>query len=210
MDETHLVNQVKEDACYVSSSFAADLEETWKGGQRDGKQVDTSIVVDYVLPDYDNVKRGFMRPHDPAQSRLRRTGPVHGPREDVLPLGNERFSVPELLFEPRDVGLREAGLPELVMQCLEALPVGLRPAMLANVVVVGGNALIKGFVERLEREIRTRAPAEWIVRVVSQSRRLDGFCSFVLRSLLVLEHFLRASSVLLSRYARTSETFVRL
>ncbi|KAJ9662564.1 Actin- protein 6 [Coniosporium apollinis] len=167
MDETHLINQVKEDACYVSSSFAADLEKTWKGGQRDAKQADTSIVVDYVLPDYENVKRGFMRPHDPAQSRLRRAGPVHGPREDVLPLGNERFSVPELLFEPRDVGLREAGLPELVMQCLEALPVGLRPAMLANVAVVGGNALIKGFVERLEREIRARAPAEWVVRMAS-------------------------------------------
>ena len=71
------------------------------------------------------------------------------PREDVLPLGNERFTVPELLFTPTDVGLREEGIPGTVMQSLRLLPEGLWPAMLANVVVVGGNVGFAGFMERL-------------------------------------------------------------
>ncbi|KAH7042152.1 actin family [Macrophomina phaseolina] len=166
MDETHLVNEIKEDICFVSPSFTADLERTWKGRAQGG--VDTSVVVDYVLPDYAERTRGFARPHDPAAAaKAKRLGAVaQGPKqEDLLPLGNERFCVPELLFHPSDIGMAEAGLPEAVLQSLAQLPVGMWPAMLANVVVVGGNALLPGFVQRLQSELRERVPAEYPVRV---------------------------------------------
>lgn len=165
LDETHLVNEIKEDVCFVSPAFATDLERTWKGSARG---VDTSVVVDYVLPDYAERARGFARPHDPsAAAKAKRLGAVaQGPKkEDLLPLGNERFCVPELLFHPSDIGLPEAGLPEAVMQSLAQLPEGMWPALLANVVVVGGNALLPGFVDRLRAELRERVPAEFPVRV---------------------------------------------
>ncbi|KAK8246916.1 actin family [Phyllosticta capitalensis] len=163
MDETHLVNEIKEDICYVSSQFSVDLDRTWT---RANKPVDTSVVVDYVLPDYSDRQRGYARPHDPsAAAKAKRLGVSGGPKEDILPLGNERFSVPELLFSPLDIGLQEPGLPEATLQSLQQLPEGLRPAMLANVVVVGGNTLIPGFIERLEAELRSIMPAEWPLRV---------------------------------------------
>lgn len=163
MDETHLVNEIKEDICYVSSQFPVDLDRTWT---RANNPVDTSVVVDYVLPDYSDRQRGYARPHDPsAAAKAKRLGVSGGPKEDILPLGNERFSVPELLFSPLDIGLQEPGLPEATLQSLQQLPEGLRPAMLANVVVVGGNTLIPGFVERLKAELRSIMPAEWPLRV---------------------------------------------
>ncbi|KAI9719781.1 MAG: hypothetical protein M1812_003269 [Candelaria pacifica] len=172
MDETHLMNEVKEAVCFVSKDFNRDLQRTWKGGVGDRRDADSSgegIVIDYVLPDYNTHRHGFMRPHDPSLSaKLKKLGAAAGANEgieDFMTLGNERFAVPELLFSPGDVGMKQPGVAEAVIQSMSALPSGLWPAMLANIMVVGGNAKIDGFVERLDRELRPLAPAECIVRV---------------------------------------------
>src|SRR5690242_17168390 len=122
MEETYLLNEIKEAVSYVTPSpqqYSKDLERTWKGRSGDKRQLDSTIVVDYVLPDYENAIHGHARPHDPAKSRMRRgMQPVQGPREDLLPLGNERFAVPELLFNPSDIGIQESGIPGAVMESL--------------------------------------------------------------------------------------------
>ena len=170
LEETYLLNEIKEAVSFVAPStqeFAKDLERTWKGRLGDKRDLDSSIVLDYVLPDYEQSVHGYARPHDPAKSRMRRgLQPVQGPREDLLPLGNERFAVPELLFSPSDIGIQEVGLPGAVMEAVGGLPEALKVGMLANVVVVGGNTLISGFVERLEAELRTLVPADYMLNVV--------------------------------------------
>ncbi|KAI4096649.1 MAG: hypothetical protein LQ344_000789 [Seirophora lacunosa] len=158
INEEHLVNEAKEKTCFVSNDFKNDLERTWQNGSRTSNKRKTEdeakeIVIDYVLPDYNTGIRGYMRPHDPSlAAKVKKMGAMANPGgvvEDFMTLGNERFAVPELLFNPTDVGMREAGLPETVMQSLSGLPSGLRPAMLANIVVVGGNCRMDGFMERL-------------------------------------------------------------
>lgn len=169
MEETYLLNEIKEAVSFVAPSvqqFSTGLERTWKGRLGDKREVDSSIVLDYVLPDYEQSVHGYARPHDPAKSRMRRgLQPLQGPREDLLPLGNERFAVPELLFSPRDIGIQEVGLPAAVLEAVGVLPEALRITMLANVVVVGGNSLIPGFMERLEAELRMLVPAEWLLNI---------------------------------------------
>ncbi|KAF4591353.1 beta-lactamase family protein [Ophiocordyceps camponoti-floridani] len=164
-NDTHIVNEIKEAACYVSLDFTADLEKCWKGtrgGRRPEYQFAGGIVKDYVLPDFHTRPNGFLRDHDPA--RHPKAGRMAAD-EDVVTLRNERFAVPELLFNPSDVGIRQPGIADLVMQSLHQLPVGLWPALLANILVVGGNSLFEGFVQRLEQEVRLRAPDSCIVRV---------------------------------------------
>ena len=54
LDETHLMNEVKEAICFVSGDFKRDLERIWKGAsgkQRIVREGEREIVVDYVLPD---------------------------------------------------------------------------------------------------------------------------------------------------------------
>ncbi|KAL8627585.1 hypothetical protein Q9189_006707 [Teloschistes chrysophthalmus] len=176
INEEHLVNEAKEKVCFVSYDFRNDLERTWKGAsskrrlpEQQQQQQQEEIVVDYVLPDYNAGSTGQIRPHDPSlAARVKKMGAMANPGgvvEDFMTLGNERFAVPELLFSPIDVGMKEAGLPETVMQSLSGLPQGLWPAMLANILVVGGNSLFDGFMERLEAEIRQLAPEECVVRV---------------------------------------------
>lgn len=169
MEETYLLNEIKEAVSYVTLSpqqYSKDLERTWKGRLGDKRQLDNSVVVDYVLPDYEKAIHGHARPHDPAKSRMRRgMQPVQGPREDLLPLGNERFAVPELLFNPSDIGIQESGIPGAVMESLSVLPEALRVGLLSNVVVVGGNSLIEGFMERLEAELRMLVPSDYLLNI---------------------------------------------
>ncbi|KAI9741714.1 MAG: Actin- protein 6 [Cirrosporium novae-zelandiae] len=169
IDDTYIVNNIKEAASFASDDFKSDLERTWKGGVKNKKDSEQdSLLVDYVLPDYTSHKHGFMKPHEPL-SKLKQREAAAGLMdidEYSVTLGNERFTGPELLFNPSDVGMKQAGLPELVFQSLSKLHPGLWPAMLSNVVVVGGNSNIKGFKERLETEIRQLAPAECMVRVI--------------------------------------------
>jgi actin-related protein 6 len=170
-NDTYLVNEVKEATCYVSKDFKADMERTWKGPKGDRRPVfETAdgIAKDYVLPDYHGRTKGYVRDHDPtAATKLKEMvkGKALGASEDVLTLRNERFTVPELLFSPTDIGLRQSGIAQQVMDSLSSLPMGLWPGFLANIVVVGGNSNIEGFVFRLQMEIRSLAPAECIVRV---------------------------------------------
>jgi actin-related protein 6 len=152
VDETYIMNQVKEAVCYISNDFSGDLEKTWKVGKKRQTATEEGIVVDYVLPNAN--KKGFLRPHDPLLQAKKKKGALSGLdaevlSEDVLVLGNERFAVPELLFSPGDIGMQSAGIPDTILQSLSVLPTGLHSAFLANVLVVGGNALIPGFMERL-------------------------------------------------------------
>ena len=166
--EDHIVSEMKEEVCYVSQTFDADLEKTWRGGRYDRREVDSSIVVDYVLPDYETIKRGFARPHDPRLN-LRNSalglGTEGGRREHVLTLGNERFVVPELLFTPSDIGMQQAGLPHALLQSIDSLPAGLHQAFLANILVTGGTSLLPGFLERLEASVRQLVDEDTLVRV---------------------------------------------
>ena len=155
MNEDYLVNEAKENACFVSNDFRGDLERTWKGVLKNHKQASEpleEILIDYVLPDYNTGTKGFIRPHElssVAQTKKISALANPGVIEDSMTLGNERFTVPELLFNPNDIGMPEAGIPETVLQSLSGLPPGLWPAMLGNVLVVGGNSKMRGLMERL-------------------------------------------------------------
>lgn len=145
--ETYIVNQIKEAACFVSTDFKVDMEKS-----RDFTP-DSALLLDYVMPDFVTRYKGEIKAHSPADKKqmgmfnsVRRED---GVSEAVLALGNERFTPTELLFNPGNVGMRQAGLAEMIMQSLSAVPTGLWGVMLANVYVVGGNARLPGFKERL-------------------------------------------------------------
>ncbi|KAJ2898266.1 Actin/actin-like protein [Zalerion maritima] len=171
--DPYIVNELKEQACYVSLDFSSDLQKCWKGARGETKQRalfasgSDGLAVDYILPDFHTRQKGEARPHDAAAALSKARRLASGTVEDILTLRNERFTVPELLFNPGDMGLRQPGVADAVMQTLDALPVGLWPGLLSNIVVVGGNALFDGFIQRLQTEIVSRVPDDCEVRVAT-------------------------------------------
>lgn len=188
--DTKVVNDIKEDVCFVSQDLKADMEKTWKGNRTSSTQSRTSrqeqdgssmeldqthiIDVDYILPDGVSLLRGFSRPHDPSslptaktKTKIARQHTLFStsPAEILMTLTNERFLPPELLFTPSTTGSRHPGLADCIVQSLSTLPPLLQATMLANVIVVGGTATLPGFRGRLEDELRARTRSEWTVKV---------------------------------------------
>lgn len=58
MEETYVMNQVKEDSCFVSQDLMADMAKARK------KYPENDIVQDYILPDFTNLRRGYTRTLD--------------------------------------------------------------------------------------------------------------------------------------------------
>lgn len=81
----------------------------------------------------------------------------------VLALNNERFMVPEVLFQPSDIGLQQGGIPQAIMEAIEAVPPDLQPLLYSNVVCTGGCATCPGFQRRLYNELRPLVPDDYEV-----------------------------------------------
>ncbi|KAF3706028.1 Actin-related protein 6 [Channa argus] len=155
MDETHVINQVKEDVCYVSQQFYKDMEVAQLKGE------ENTVMRDYVLPDFSSIKKGFCKPQEEMVfSGKYKTG------EQILRLANERFAVPEMLFHPSDIGIQEMGIPEAIVYSIQSLPEEMQPHFYQNIVLTGGNTLFPGFRERLEEDLRSLVPAHLPVSVL--------------------------------------------
>jgi len=154
MDETYVINQVREDCCYASTQFKKDMETSMKRGP------ENTVARDYVLPDYTNVKRGFLRPVEETWEKYRGN-------EQLLRMNNERFTIPELLFTPSDIGIPEMGISEAVIESVSSTSLAMHPHFYMNIVLTGGNALIPGFSERIYKDVRSMAPIDFDVEITS-------------------------------------------
>ncbi|KAJ2112643.1 Actin- protein 6, partial [Coemansia sp. RSA 922] len=151
MDETYIMNAVKEKCCFVSSDFYRDLDAA-RGciGGRSGKN---SLGLEYVLPDFTNSKCGYIKGQGgEAEQQAMDT------EAQVLPLCNERFAIPEALFHPVDVGLEQGGIHQAVVQAVMACNENLRGVLMANILLVGGTAALPGLQQRLQSEVQAMSP----------------------------------------------------
>ena len=148
MDEFMLLNALKEQLCFVADDFKAALARTGRSG-------DGSLRRDFVLPDFQQRMEGYvLGPDEPLEEGAQ-----------ALRVENERFTVPEVLFHPSDVGVRQGGAVEAAHAAVQACPLPLREQLYGNVLLIGGNCKIPGFRERFERELRALAPDDMPVHV---------------------------------------------
>ncbi|KAI5477255.1 actin-like protein ARP6 [Pseudohyphozyma bogoriensis] len=155
MDQTSVMERVKETCCYVTNQW----EHDWEAASASSK--DTSIVRTYVLPDFvptSSNKLGYLRvppsedgedvemeegQPDPQPSTTA-AGPSQVEEEQLLQMNNERFAVPEVLFNPSTIGLNQGGIPETIAHSIASLPEELRGMFWNNILCVGGNAKFPG------------------------------------------------------------------
>jgi actin-related protein 6 len=136
-EDPWIANELKEKCCFVTDNLKRDIERTWRR-----HEMDPSIVVDCELPDYVHSSEVIVKPYEPKDDMLKN-------KSNIATLGNERFEVPEIIFNPGDIGMREGGLAEVILQSIGSLPTSLQAVMFENILVVGGNANIPGFMDRL-------------------------------------------------------------
>lgn len=160
MDEFILMNQVKEELCYVSNDVVEDLKQA-KYCNKAGKAAvmfdlyNGPLKRNFVLPDFHQILRGFVKPEfEPISNN-----------EQLLAMETERFSVPELLFFPTDIGLVQPGLPEAAAQSLATVEEVLAEAAANLVVLTGGNTKFRNFNNRFTNEMRKLIPNEHDLKI---------------------------------------------
>jgi len=67
-------------------------------------------------------------------------------------IGNERYSIPECLFNSENYGDLK-GIHEIISESILKLDINITKEMFNNIILGGGNTMIKGFNERLKYEI---------------------------------------------------------
>lgn len=141
MDETYVINQMKEDACYVSNKFDEDM----KVSSLRGKQ--NTVLRHYVLPDFTKIHRGVFTDPFVDKSKVDKS-------QQIVQLANERFTIPEVLFNPSDLSIDQMGIAEAIVYSVSKCPPELRTHLLRNIVVCGGNFNLEGIKQRLYDEVR--------------------------------------------------------
>ncbi|KAF5377934.1 hypothetical protein D9615_006717 [Tricholomella constricta] len=139
MDETYIMNDVKESCCYVSQSFKSDLEICRLNSKNN------PIVQEYVLPDLSSNRKG----------RIRQPDDIVAETDQILVMNNERFAVPELIFR-----LDQSGLSATIALSISLLPKDLQGMFWANIGLIGGNTKFPGFRSRLMSELQSLAPTD--------------------------------------------------
>ena len=156
LDETFVMNACKEDSCFVSLDFNKDMVQSRIEARiNPRRQPDYNYLIsrDYVLPDFTSIRRGYLKPAHQTGKRSENEAVV----EQVIRLNNERFSVPELLFSPSDVGISQTGIPEAIVESISKCESDAQPWLYRNIVLTGGNACLPNMRERVESEVRSLA-----------------------------------------------------
>jgi len=190
MEEFPLVDQVKEELCYVAGDFLQELQAVHDmhvktapsaamranpllrrdptpssaaptAGPRRGAGTikfdpfGLPMKRSFVMPDYATIMRGYVRP----------TGETPQPGQQDLTMETERFTVPEVLFNPSDVGMDQGGIGDAVCESVSTMDVVDAGMAAANLVLTGGNVKYPGFAQRLYSEARPGVPDMYDVQV---------------------------------------------
>ncbi|KAH3760812.1 hypothetical protein Pelo_7377D [Pelomyxa schiedti] len=189
MEETTLINTVKEGLCFVSSDFVSDMKLckrprtggiSWGSTDPSGASAG-GLSCGYVLPNYKTTSTGYTLDGERDPHRL---DPTSRPKDlQILKMGNERIVVPEILFSPSDIGIEQAGVSEATVQAINECHPHTHPSLYSNVLLIGGSSKFRGFQQRMFKDIRASAPDQFNVNIFAPPNPItcawDGASSFV-------------------------------
>ncbi|RKP08237.1 actin family [Thamnocephalis sphaerospora] len=171
----------------VKSKTAVDVEQAAKAVLHDRPNTTDSydrLAKLRVVDEYkESVCQVFETMWDDASAATRPMKAFEFPNGYNRFFGVERLRAPEMLFQPEKflppwVPKRDIyrGIPGLIYTSVSGCDVDLRPHLLNNIVVAGGNTLLPGFVDRLNQELSLMAPSTKI-RVHAPASSTERRCS---------------------------------
>ncbi|KAH3901910.1 probable Actin-like protein ARP6 [Saccharomycodes ludwigii] len=150
MDETILVNNIKETCIFMSP---ASYTDSFKRINKTDEQ------VEYVLPDFQTSFKGYVNKQTDSAIAT-------GHDYQSIILKDELFAVPETFFHPEIANLiNKPGIVEVILESISMVPEVIRPLLISNIVLIGGNFKIKNFASRLLTELQRQCPTDWNVRI---------------------------------------------
>ncbi|KAL6451281.1 Actin-2 [Candida maltosa Xu316] len=88
-----------------------------------------------------------------------------------IQLGVERFRAPEILFNPQLIGDESPGLHELTSLSIAKTDLDLRSTLYQNIILSGGNTLLKNFGDRMLKELKDLQQPQQKVKIYAPPER---------------------------------------
>ncbi|CAM9752092.1 actin-like protein 6B [Lethenteron reissneri] len=103
--------------------------------------------------------------------------------------GAERLKIPEGLFDPSNVkglsGNTMLGVSHVVTTSVGMCDIDIRPGLYGSVIVSGGNTLLQGFTDRLNRDLSQKTPPSMRLKLIASPSTVERrFSSWVGGSIL--------------------------
>jgi len=93
------------------------------------------------------------------------------PDGQVISISTERFRCPEVLFQPSMIGKEDEGVHVLTYNSIMKCDIDIRKDLYGNVVLSGGSTMFPGIAERMNKEIKAKAPTSMNVKIVAPPER---------------------------------------
>lgn len=136
-----------------------------------------NFMVKEVMQDVQqSVLQVAENPYDEAECGLMPQVHYEFPNGFHTDFGVERFRVAEPLFSPASMqfqGQPPLSIGHVVSMCANMCDMDLRPVLYQSVVVTGGNTLLSGFVERLQKDLHARTPPSMRCKLMSSQSAME-------------------------------------
>jgi len=93
------------------------------------------------------------------------------PDGSIVNMNEERFSVPEILFQPRMCGMEHEGIHKMLFDSIQKCDIDVRRDLNMNTVLSGGTTTLPQIEERLHSEMVSLSPARRDVKVIAPPER---------------------------------------
>ena len=94
------------------------------------------------------------------------------PDGNTVRLGDEAFMAPECLFDPLIFDIDLPGVHEFIHRSITKSSIDVRRKLYSNIVLAGGNTLLRGFQDRIRHEVKNLALPNIDVQVVAPGDRM--------------------------------------
>lgn len=88
-----------------------------------------------------------------------------------IPVGQERFNCPEILFQPSTFGIEGISIHEMISNSIAKCDPTYRADLYQNIILGGGNTLFSGMIERLEKELKAISPSIMKINILGNAER---------------------------------------
>ncbi|KAH8836084.1 actin actin-like protein, partial [Flagelloscypha sp. PMI_526] len=85
----------------------------------------------------------------------------------VINIGNERFRVPEAVFQPNLLGKESTGIDSTLYESINKCDSDIRKDLYGNVILSGGNTMYPGITDRLQKDLTRLAPSGMKINIVA-------------------------------------------
>ncbi|PAA71469.1 hypothetical protein BOX15_Mlig024005g1 [Macrostomum lignano] len=134
-----------------------------------------NLMVKNLLQDVaSTVLQCIDEPYDQATAETMPTVPYEFPHGYNMDFGYQRFRLTEALFDPANFlpespGSSMLSVPHCLRTSVERCDVEIRQSLYSSIVVVGGTSLLKGFTDRLQRDLTARAAATLRLKLLAST-----------------------------------------